>query len=56
VTGVEIDTRDFANQIEIEVKLKNLNQWKFRMWLGAKLMKLAAWIMWCNIRLVEDKE
>jgi hypothetical protein len=54
--AIDVDMKELAEQFEIEVRLKNLNQWKIRIWLGRKLIQLAAWIIWADIKFADDEE
>lgn len=61
--GIEIDMKDAAKQIEFKVEmklvgveLKNLNQWKVRVWIGRKLIELAAWVIWAQVKFIEDEK
>lgn len=43
--------RDAARQITVHVQLKGARQWRWRLHLGAWLIRLAAWIMWMNVEI-----
>jgi hypothetical protein len=53
--AIDIDAKDLANQLTIEARVKNFNQWKIRIWIGTKLIQLAGWVMWANIEFIEDE-
>ncbi|HUX29156.1 MAG TPA: hypothetical protein VMV78_00855 [Thiobacillus sp.] len=48
-TIITMDVKDFAPRCTIDVKLKNARQWRWRVFLGVCLIRLAAWIMWVNV-------
>ncbi len=53
IEHVELDTKQLANKVTVSVKLKNINQWRVRIWIGTRLMRLAALIMWVDIEIEE---
>lgn len=50
---VDVDIKKYANEGTINVAIKHFKHWKIRVWVGMRLMRLAAWIMWCNIEFKE---
>ena len=42
----EVDMRNLANRITMTVRLKRHKEWRWRLWLGVKLIQLAAFVMW----------
>lgn len=53
--AIRFNTEDLAHHITMVVKFKQMREWKLRMVIGVWLMRLAALIMWVNIK-VEDLE
>ena len=53
--AIEIDMKKLSKEYNVEIKLKNLHQWRFRVWVGMKLMEAAAWLMWVNVEFIEDE-
>ena len=46
-----IHVKDAAKwaHLTMKVKLRGVNQWRVRLWLGAQLIRLAAWVMWMDV-------
>ncbi len=40
--------------VTMHVRLEREAEMRFRVWLGCRLIALAAWVMNCNIRLTQD--
>jgi hypothetical protein len=51
----DASAKDLGNRMTIDVKIADYGQWKIRIWIGTKLVQLAAWIMWVNVKFVEDE-
>jgi hypothetical protein len=49
-----IDLRDTMQSVEMTVRIKHERETRWRIWLGAKVIILAAWIMGCNIVIERD--
>ena len=54
-TNVTIDARDVMHRVTLVVKLTHIHQLRWRLWLGAHLVRLAAWIVGCGTEIVEDE-
>jgi hypothetical protein len=52
-----VDMKEMANRVTITATLKNARQFHWRVWLGVRLIKLAAWVMWMDVEFEgEDDE
>jgi hypothetical protein len=49
--AIEIDMKNVAKKWNVEIKLKNIKQWRFRVWVGTKIIELAAWVLWSDIEI-----
>lgn len=49
-----IDAKDLASDLSIEVVVTRYNEMIIRHNIGIWLIKLAAWIMWSDVKIVED--
>lgn len=38
-----------AQNLTLHVQIKGVNQWRWRLALGAWLIRLAAWVMWLDV-------
>jgi hypothetical protein len=45
--------KEIAKNVTLVVTLPKLDQWRFRLKVGTWLIRLAAWVMWLDIR-IED--
>jgi len=56
--AIKFDAKNLANKIGIKVEIKNYYQWRRRLWLAEKLIRLGCWIAWINCEVVssENKE
>lgn len=48
----ELDTRELAHRITLEVKLKRAREWGLRVKVACLLIRFAAWIAWFNVEFV----
>ena len=56
VTGPSFDmTRDLAPEITMTVGITGMGKWRARVWLAARLITLAAWIMNVGIKVVDNE-
>jgi len=48
---VTLDTKRLIQDqnMTLNVKIYNLNQWRWRLWLGKHIIRLAAWVMWMDV-------
>jgi hypothetical protein len=51
---LEFDAKELGGRVTMVVTIRRYNQWCFRIWLGVKLIRLAAWIMWMNVEIEEQ--
>ena len=49
-----VDMKPVAQHITVQARLKRMEEFGWRVWLGVCLIRLAAWIMWMNVEIVED--
>jgi len=47
----QLNTRDLAHSITLEVKLRGSKQWEWRLKLAGWLIRLAAWVAWMNAEI-----
>jgi hypothetical protein len=52
--AVKLDAKNLANKISIKVEIKNYYQWRIRLWLAEKLIRLGCWIAWINYEVVSS--
>jgi hypothetical protein len=50
----ELDAKQLANELTITVEIKRHKEWTLRLWVAAKLIKLAAWIAWVGVEINND--
>jgi len=51
----QLNTRDLAHCITLEVKFKSSTQWVWRLKIASWLIRLAAWVAWVNVSIeIED--
>jgi hypothetical protein len=49
-----LSAKSLMRSLTLTVRISRMPELRFRLWLGMKLIRLAAWVMWCNIRLEKD--
>ena len=54
--NVPINLRKLNNSIKIEVSLHLTKEFKFRLWVAVKFMRLAALVLGCGIKFVDGEE
>lgn len=54
--AVKLDAKKLAGKISIKVEIKNYYQWRTRLWLAEKLIRLGCWIAWLNCEFVSSGE
>ena len=55
---VTLDTKKLIqdHRMTLHVKIHRLNQWRWRLWAGSWLIRLAAWVMWMGVEIEEATE
>jgi len=51
---VNVRVRDVVKRATLNVRIVDAYGWKARMTIGLSLMRLAAWVMQCGIRVSDD--
>lgn len=51
---VELNAKDLAQETTITVKMTRLSQFRFRLWLAEKLIRLAVIISWIGLDIIEE--
>lgn len=46
----DVSMAELAGQMTINLRLTGVNVFRVRLWLGARLMRLGAWVMGCGIK------
>lgn len=46
-----IDKVKMMRQVTLYARITRATEWQWRMWLGARLMFFAAWVMNCNLEI-----
>jgi hypothetical protein len=52
----DADAVEAMREVTMHVHLKRRAEFRVRVWLGVRLMALAAWVMNCNIQLTDGDE
>jgi len=52
----DADAVEAMREVTMHVHLKRRAEFRIRVWLGVRLMALAAWVMNCNIQLTDGDE
>lgn len=53
MSKLEVDARKVVGKLTLTAKVTHLREVSFRIWLGSKFMKLAAWIIGCGIEICD---
>jgi hypothetical protein len=51
-----VDAKDIANDVTIEITVIRYKQWVIRYNIGLWLIKLASLVMWCNVEIIENEK
>lgn len=51
--NAEVDAVNMMREVTVHIRIKRHKELQWRLWLGARLIALAAWVMNCRIE-VED--
>lgn len=51
---ISLDSQELAKQIKITVGIQRYNQFRFRLWLAEKLVKLGMALSWVDYEIVEN--
>lgn len=51
-----LDSRRIAKRVTVQVRIKRFTEWRWRLKLGLLLFRLAAWVMWVNIEIVDNNQ
>jgi hypothetical protein len=51
---LEVDAREALRSVTIKVKLTHCTEVRARLWLGTRLIKLAAWVLDCSLEFLDD--
>lgn len=46
-----IPIKSVLKNATLNVRLTGVKRWRVRLWIGMRLIRLAAWIMWMNIEI-----
>ena len=52
----DADTVEAMRNVTMHIRLKRHTEFRFRVWLGVRLIALAAWVLNCNIHVTQDGE
>lgn len=47
----ELDARDIASNLTVDVSIKRYNSWRIRLWIALRLIEFAAWLAWVNVEV-----
>lgn len=50
----ELDAKDIANMMTVNVTIKRYDSWRIRLWIALKLIEFAAWLAWVNIEVNDE--
>ena len=51
---VNVDVVETMRDVTMDIRLKRHAEFRFRVWLGVRLIALAAWVLNCNIHVTQD--
>lgn len=51
-----IDARELAHGITAEVRVRRWTEWRLRMRVALWLIRLAMWVGWMNVEIIEADE
>lgn len=51
---INLDAQDLAKDVKVTVKIRKLNQFRFRLWLAEKIVRLGMVLSWINYDIVEQ--
>ena len=54
-TQASVNPQRFMKDITIGVKVQGLRRFRFRLWLGQLLIRLAAIVIGCNIKIEDER-
>lgn len=54
ISTLKVDLEDVAKQITVRLELANVTKVKWRFWIGAKILNLAAAVLCCHVVVVID--
>ena len=46
-----VKVSDALREITLEVKIVGFRSWRIRLWIGTRLLQLAAWVIGCGIKI-----
>jgi hypothetical protein len=49
-----LSAKSLMHSLTLTVRISRMPELRFRLWLGMKLIHLAAWVMWTNLRIERD--
>lgn len=49
-----LSAKSLMHSLTLTVRISRMPELRFRLWLGMKLIHLAAWVMWTQIRIEKD--
>lgn len=52
---VNLDAKELAARVILNVKITNAAQWRIRTKIGRGLIRIAAWVMWCRIEFKDPE-
>lgn len=47
-----IHLNSLTKRVTLEVRIKITRQFRFRIWLAVRLVRLTAWVLGCNVRVI----
>lgn len=53
--ALKVDQVELMSHLTMDVKLTRTHEMRLRVWFGRVLMRLAAWVMNCNIKIEDAK-
>lgn len=51
-----IDVNKLVSQVALKIEIRGARRLRFRLWLGAKIMALAAWVMGADTSVTVTSE
>jgi len=48
MTTIELPMSEVARNLTVEIRVSGVKTWRGRLWLGARLIRLAVWVIGCQ--------